>query len=245
MLSNESTGGYATPSANLQVARQKQHALAREAARIRRVLDGDAAALGATLAELLPVVRAAALRELVRQSREPPRRARQEAEDIVQDVLLKLLAGARGKLHTWTPDRGASLAGYVRLLTRHHVADVLRRKRTNPFANRPTEPCQLDRKLADRPDPERLAAERQELRVIIERARRQLSALGLDMFQRLWLEAEPIAAICAATGQTPAAVYQWRRRIQVALRAGRPQSAGPFAFPRARVRSCARPAHTF
>jgi DNA-directed RNA polymerase specialized sigma24 family protein len=217
MLSNPPAQGCATPGPCPRAASRRQCLLASEAARLERALEGDPAALEATLAELVPVVRATALRELARRSREPLGRARQEADDMVQDVLLKLLGGNQSKLHGWAPERGASLAGYVRVLTRHHVADVLRRKRTNPFAERPTEPCQLDAELAHGPDPERLAAGRQELRAVIERARGCLSARGFEMFRRLWLDAEPIGAICAATGQTPASVYQWKRRIQLAL----------------------------
>jgi RNA polymerase sigma-70 factor (ECF subfamily) len=196
-------------------AAEKQRSSARE--RLRRALDGDEQALRAVLAELVPIVRATTVRELVRQSHQPAARARQEAEDLVQDLLLALFGGHPSKLDGWDPERGSSLASYVRLLTRHHVADVLRRRRKNPFTDRPTEPGQLAAELAAGPDPERSLALRRELRATVDHARSCLSARGFDMFRRLWLEAEPTCAICAATGQKPATVYQWRRRIQVFL----------------------------
>ena len=67
-----------------------------------------------------------------------------------------------------------------------------------------------------------MVALRRELRSTIDHARSCLSARGFDMFRRLWLDAEPICVICAATGQKPATIYQWRRRIQLVLLSGAP-----------------------
>jgi hypothetical protein len=48
---------------------------------------------------------------------------------------------------------------------------------------------------------------------LLERLREQLSPRGLELFQRLIVDDEPIEALVTATGLTRDALYQWRSRL--------------------------------
>lgn len=90
----------------------------REWARLMRAANGgDAAAYGRLLTSLTPVLRAAARRGLSRAGKSPD-----DAEDIVQDVLLAVHL----KRHTWRED--APFGPWVFAITRNKIIDALRRR---------------------------------------------------------------------------------------------------------------------
>ncbi len=78
---------------------------------------GDAAAYERLLTAMAPVLRSVARRGLSRASRSPD-----EAEDIVQEILLAVHL----KRHTW--DERAPLAPWVFAIARNKLIDALRRK---------------------------------------------------------------------------------------------------------------------
>lgn len=84
---------------------------------MRAAVAGDAGAYGRLLAALVPMLRAVARRDLVRAGQSPD-----EAEDIVQDVLLAIHL----KRHTWDP--AEPVAPWVFAITRNKTIDALRRK---------------------------------------------------------------------------------------------------------------------
>jgi DNA-directed RNA polymerase specialized sigma24 family protein len=186
---------------------------------VRAALHGDRLLLERLVRELAPAVHATAVRTLLKRTGHPSARVAQEAEDLTQEVLVQLFGSQQSPLLAWQPQRGLSLGGYVRLLTEHAVVDALRVKRRNPFTAEATDPSRFDEDRHPGAAPERLAACRQELGRIIGHLQRALSPRGFDVFRRLWLDAESIAEVCAATGQNPDGVYQWRRRIRLLLAA--------------------------
>jgi RNA polymerase sigma-70 factor (ECF subfamily) len=84
---------------------------------MRAAVAGDAAAYARLLASLTPVLRAAARRGLTRAGQSPD-----EAEDIVQDVLLAIHL----KRHTW--NAAEPLAPWVFAIARNKTIDALRRR---------------------------------------------------------------------------------------------------------------------
>ena len=57
------------------------------------------------------------------------------------------------------------------------------------------------------------------VRWLVDRLGSRLSPQGLEMFYRLCVTQESVAAICGATGLKVASVYQWRRRVTSAVQA--------------------------
>jgi len=184
---------------------------------VRRALAGDRVAIGNLVRQFAPIIHAAAARLLLKHSRGGSAQARREAEDVTQEVLLRLFGSRAGPLGSWDFERG-SLASYLRMLTQRQTIDVLRSGRRNPFAAQVIEAARLDRLQHPGTLPERLAMLRQELGAILARAQSSLSPKGFEMFRHLCLDATSVQDICEATGQKPASVYQWRRRIQLLLR---------------------------
>jgi DNA-directed RNA polymerase specialized sigma24 family protein len=111
---------------------------------IDRALAGDHKAMDALVRKLRPVIQAEVGFALLPLSRSQGRDARHETLDLVQDVLMSLLADDAKQLRRWDPARGSSLEGFVRLIARRHVAGVVRSK----TSGRPRAASSLDAKGA-------------------------------------------------------------------------------------------------
>jgi RNA polymerase sigma-70 factor (ECF subfamily) len=128
---------------------------------------GDAAAYNLLLTSLAPALRAAARRGLARAGL-----ATEEAEDIVQEVLLAIHL----KRHTWDSD--APLMPWVRAITRNKMIDAMRRRGYRQFvpiddfaetlAGEAAEPMPVPRRLDDH------------LQSLPERQRAVVRAISLD-----------------------------------------------------------------
>jgi DNA-directed RNA polymerase specialized sigma24 family protein len=182
-----------------------EQALAREPAAVRALVD-----------LLSPVIERRVAAALSR--RAPGRDVRVEVEDVTQEVFLSLFAAGGKPLRAWDPARGMSLPNFVGLLAQHQVASILRTGRTQPFRDEPTEAATLERVPDVGPAPEAVVGSREQMVRLLERLRAQLSPRGLELFQRLIVEEEPVEALVAATGLTRDALYQWRSRLAKLVR---------------------------
>lgn len=63
-------------------------------------------------------------------------------------------------------------------------------------------------------DPEKIAASREQLNLLLERFREGLSPLGWLMFDLLYIQDLSQAEVQAATGLSDDAVYAWRSRLR-------------------------------
>jgi RNA polymerase sigma factor (sigma-70 family) len=180
---------------------------------VHAALDGDRAALAELVRTLLPVIKVEVGVALVRRALPRRRDARQEVDDFSHDVLLHLLS-ARGKLlRMWDPDRGRSLASFVRLITRQRVARILLGHRGNPWSEDPTDDevlAPLTRVAHD----DRALESREELRALLERLRAHLSERGLALFHGIYVEQRSIAEVAAEHGMTREAVDAWNTRTR-------------------------------
>lgn len=128
---------------------------------------GDTAAYNRLLTSLAPALRSVARRGLVRAGL-----AAEEAEDIVQEVLLAIHL----KRHTWDPK--APLGPWVRAITRNKMIDAMRRRGYRSFvpiddfaetlASDASEPTPLPHRLDDH------------LQNLPERQRDVVRAISLD-----------------------------------------------------------------
>lgn len=182
-----------------------------DSAMLRAALGRDPAAVRALVDRLSPVIERRVAGALWRRS--STRDGRQELADMTQEVFLSLFTADGKALRAWDPARGLSLESFVSLLAQHQVASILRNGRTSPWRDDPTEADQIDRLVDPATSIEGLVGSREHVRVLLDRLRASLSPRGMELFQRLIIDDEPVDALCAATGMAREAVYQWRSRL--------------------------------
>lgn len=179
---------------------------------------GDESAIRRVVDRLTPVIQGRAARMLLlRRPWGETRGIRQEVEDLTQEVLLALFAGDAKALRDWRPERGLSLERFVGLVAERRITSILRSRRRNPWQERPSEPAALERGETAA-DPARRAESRQLYRRLLERLRLELSPLGWQLFELMFLEELPVAEVRRRTRLSAAAAYAWRSRLRRAAR---------------------------
>lgn len=180
---------------------------------IRDALAGDRRALRSFVDALTPVIQARVVRGLARRriaagNRDP----RQEVEDMTQDVFGALFANGGRVLRSWDPERGLSLANFVGLVADRQVASILRSGRKSPWTDTPAELDEMESAADAVPDAAPQIDSRQTLSLLLDRLRESLSPRGLELFQRLYVDEEPIDEVARVMGMTREAIYAWRNR---------------------------------
>ena len=138
---------------------------------------------------------------------------------MTQEVFLSLFAAEGKALRAWDPARGLSLEKFVGLLAQHQVASILRNGRISPWRDDPTETEEIDRLVSPAQGVDTIVGSREHLRALLDGLRASLSPLGLELFQRLIIDQEPVETLCAAMSMTREALYQWRSRLMRQARA--------------------------
>jgi len=177
-------------------------------------LAGDRLALTRLVAALTPVVQARVARTLLsRRWGRGGRDIRHEVEDLAQDVFLSLFANQARVLRSWQAERGLSLENFVGLVSERYVVSFLRSGRRNPWKEELASGEELDVRI-DEPSPDRVAAGRQQLRLLVDGLRDHLSPLGFHLFQLLFVQELSLPETMAASGLSADAVYAWRSRLR-------------------------------
>jgi RNA polymerase sigma factor (sigma-70 family) len=185
-----------------------------ERALIGAALAGDREAIRRLTGRLRPVVHAEVAHLLLRRGPRHAAQARQEVEDLVQEVFARLWADNGERLRRWAPERGRSLDSWVRLVARSRALDLLRSRRQSPWQGEPTEPEALDRvPLADDAAQVGTVDARDSLERMQAWLRDRLSERDWQLFLSLFAEEIPVQQVCEEVGMTPAAVYQWKSRF--------------------------------
>ena len=190
-----------------------------------RALAGDSAAARELVGTVIPVVQVRVARVLARRRGGSARDVRQEVADLTQEVFAALFEHDARVLRAWDPARGLSLASFCGLVAEREAASILRSGRRSPWKEDATAAEDLERDAGAAVDAERGVSSREQLERIAERLREELSPRGLELFQRLVVEEEPVETVCKSTGMTPDAVYAWRSRIGKLARKSRSSSA--------------------
>lgn len=180
---------------------------------------------------VLPVIKVEVGVALVRRALPRRRDPRQEVEDFSHDVLLYLLADGGHLLRMWDPDRGRSLASFVRLIARQRVAGILHGHRGNPWSEDPSDNEAIEPMTEAQPG-DRVLESHEELRALLERLRAHLNERGLELFQQIYVEQRPIAEVAVEFGMTREAVDAWNTRTRnlarrLAREGKQPAPAGP------------------
>lgn len=202
---------------------------------IRQALDGDAQSARVLVDALYPVIAKRVAATLWQRTRR--RAVAQEAADLVQEVFVSLFQADGKALRAWDPERGMSLERFVGMLAQHQVISILRNGRASPWRDEPTENEALEKLGQSTLTPESITTAREDLRLLLDGVREQLSPRGLELFQRIVVDEEPLESLMASTGMSADAIYQWKSRI---LRAMRAALKGPDLAPMSETKGAMR-----
>ncbi|WP_428263788.1 RNA polymerase sigma factor [Haliangium sp.] len=181
---------------------------------IDRAIRGDTEAARALVDRLTPVVQARVVRALRRRAGDARgRNIQQEVEDMVQEVFLSLFDHAGKALRRWEPDKGLSLENFVGLVAERQVASIMRSGRRSPWKEDPTEGETLSSVTTSSRPADAQVASRELLEMLLDRLREELSPRGLQLFYALLVHERSVTDVCAETGLSRDAVYQWRSRL--------------------------------
>lgn len=182
---------------------------------VQRALAGDQTALTRLVAGLTPVVQARVARTLLsRRSRlGGGRDVRQEVEDLSQDVFLSLFSRDAKVLRAWDAERGLSLDNFVGLVAERLVVSFLRSGKRNPWKEEPSPAEDLEAPAPDQ-SPEQVTASREQLGLLLDRLREEVSPLGWRLFDLLFVQELSLPEVKTASGLSDDAVYAWRSRLR-------------------------------
>lgn len=174
-------------------------------------LAGGEAAVRALVAHVAGGIEAEAARALYRRRGVDRRDARQEIDDLVQEVFVALFEEDAKRLRAWDPARGLPLVRFCRVVASREIASILRSGRRSPWTDVPDDT--LDGRATSGEELEARVASREALVQLLDRLRTELSPRALELFERLIVDEEPVASVGAAYGLTSDAVYAWRSRL--------------------------------
>jgi RNA polymerase sigma-70 factor, ECF subfamily len=180
-----------------------------------RALAGEREATTKLVRRLRPPIQAELAHLLLRVAPAQGRSARQELEDLVQEVFIALFDRGKKLLSSWDPARGRSLESYVRLVARSRALDVLRSRRRSPWQTEPMDHDQIE-ELAEPAAPQQAerAVAREKLIALQRALPEMLSSRDFSLFVALFVEERPPADVAIDVGMTAGAVYQWSSRFR-------------------------------
>lgn len=183
---------------------------------IAAALAGEGAAVERLVALLTPVIQARIARSLLhyRRGGASGRDVHQEVADLAQDVFLLLFEKDGKVLRSWQPERGLTLENFVGLVAERQTVSLLRSGRRSPWKEDPTLAEDLDGQAAKGPEPEDAAASRDQLRRLFLRLKEELSPLGRQLFELIFVQELDVGEVGQRTGLSADAVYAWRSRLR-------------------------------
>lgn len=187
---------------------------------IDSALAGDQLAIGKLVGLLTPVIQARIARTLLayRRGGSAGRDVHQEVADLAQEVFLILFINDGKVLRSWQPERGLTLENFVGLVAERQTVSLLRSGRRSPWKEDPTLEADLDQHAASQPEPEVAAASRDQLRRLLERLKVELSPLGRQLFDLIFVQELDVGEVERKTGLSADAVYAWRSRLRKVAR---------------------------
>jgi len=136
---------------------------------------------------------------------------RPDMEDLCQDTFVALLAENGRIARSWEPTRGLSFENFAGLIAEQGAIEFVRKKRERLLADDLDE--RLEPALDSSRTPERLVASTELFEVVRRVLREELSELGRQLLDLLFVEQREVAEVCALLDMKPDAVYAWRSRL--------------------------------
>lgn len=182
---------------------------------VRRALAGEEPALSRLVAALTPVIQTRVARGLLLRRTGPAagRNVRQEVEDLAQEIFLVLFADGGKVLRSWQPERGLTLLNFVGMVAERQTASILRNGKRSPWRDDPTLAEDFEG-LTEERGPEEITASREQLTRLLVRLTEELSPLGRQLFELLFLRELSFDEVTRRTGMSPDAVYAWNSRLR-------------------------------
>ena len=179
------------------------------------MVNGRATSLNELIEWMTPIVRARAIRILMRWSKLwRDDMILHDVEEITQDLLTFLFADRARVLLSWDANRGLSLANYIGLVVERAATRILQTRSRHLFLTTSDSVCVVEEDVADcGPGPEAVFSAREYVEKLVDRIRRELSGRGEELFEMLLLEQRPVDEVCSLTGLSRDATYTWRSRI--------------------------------
>lgn len=165
---------------------------------------------------LLPVVQSRATRVLLAHGRNRViANLRATVEEYVQMVLAKVFEQEARVLRLWSEDGGLSLRNWVGRFATLRCRDQVRSGKQDPWRHEAAPPEFFRTRLAVKADSSVEALE------LWQKVREQVlggqSERGRHMFRLLIEEDRSTVEVAEATGLKDAAIFQWRRRLRLAI----------------------------
>jgi RNA polymerase sigma factor (sigma-70 family) len=195
---------------------------------VYRALSGEADSVSALVARLIPVVSARVRRGLARRGLAP-----ELAPDLTQEVWLSLLASQGRALRQYDPSRGASLEGYVGMISEREIGNRLQMQRAKKRAGKVVSMEGIE--IVDpsaRNDPESEVATAELAARLGRHLESVLPARGLLVFRFAFTDGLAPERIAAILGVELQVIYNWQHRIRdVARRFLDSEDAKPTTGP--------------
>ena len=184
-------------------------------------LRGDSHSLQALFSHLLPIIRRRVELSLTRRRSGLQARYRQQCEDLVQEVVVRMLQHDGHVLRSWCPERGLSLSSFAGLLAEREVGMHLRSAKRSGRREDATEAERLQlawhaclqARVASTVGPHGELENRELLRALLRELHTRLSEPGRRALRLLFVEDADIEHAAAITGWSRGALYAWRSRI--------------------------------
>lgn len=137
--------------------------------------------------------------------------SRQDTADLCQDTFVALLQDDGRLVRAWDPARGSSFENFSGRIAEQRALRYLTRTREE-FHDAAS--CDdLEPVVDSSRTPDRIAASRDLLRKVFDILRKDLSDLGRNMFELLFVEERTVAEVCILMKMEADAVYAWRSRL--------------------------------
>lgn len=130
-----------------------------------------------------------------------------------QLVFAKLFERDARVLRIWDPARGLSLLGWVGRFAAMRTRDALRSISADPWRDQAMPPDFFEAMLAEG-SPEQLVATVRLWSTVRDRVQSKVTKQGKHMFELLFEQDRTTREITEATGLSPDAIFQWRRRLR-------------------------------
>jgi DNA-directed RNA polymerase specialized sigma24 family protein len=180
---------------------------------VARALEGELEAIRALVDLLAPAIQLRVVKALARAGKASGRSARQESEDIVQEVFASLFDHQGRALRAWEADRGLSLPAFVGFVAERQVWAILSSGRRSPWSEEPTVEETLEGASPPVAGPEPALMSRQFLSLLLGRLREELTPKGMQLFELLFLSQRSAEEVRVETGLGLEAIYAWKSRL--------------------------------
>jgi RNA polymerase sigma factor (sigma-70 family) len=182
---------------------------------IRRAIAGEDQAVDLLILRLMPVIRARVRRALAKSGM---RLGPSDGDDLVQEMWLRLIDDGGRRLLEYDAERGASLEGYVGMISERELGNLSRAVATKKRGGHLVAVEAQEDLVADVPNPAETAEAENLAARLGEHLDRALPPRGRLVFRYAFTDDLPPNEVAKILGVTVQVVYNWQHKIRAAAR---------------------------